>query len=55
MTKQLDIKRLIKRIIFLEHCITRTIEADKIKDLIITQPTSPEEIKNNRLQLSEGL
>lgn len=25
MTKQLDIQRLVKRIIFLEHCITNTV------------------------------
>lgn len=49
MIKQLDIKRIIKRINCLEHCISNIVDEERLQDLLMTQPTEVKQIKRNRL------
>jgi len=40
--KQLDIKSLIKRVIFLEYCITNVFEDYQLEGLQIKKPATPQ-------------
>jgi ABC-type Zn uptake system ZnuABC Zn-binding protein ZnuA len=40
--KQLDIKSLIKRIIFIEYCLTYVFEEYELEGLQLKKPTSPQ-------------
>ena len=48
IVKQLDIKMLLKRIIFLEHCLTYTLEDFQLEGLQLKRPVTPIEIKKLR-------
>jgi len=45
---QLDIKSIIKRLVFIEYCITVLFEDYQLDGLQIKKPTSPAEIKKIR-------
>lgn len=46
--QQLDVKALLKRIIFIEHCLNYMIEDYQLDALQIKKPTKPHEIKKIR-------
>jgi len=43
--KQLDIKLLLKRIIFVEHCLTYIIDDYQLDALQIKKPETPKEVR----------
>lgn len=46
--KQLDIKRLIKRVIFLEYCVSHCFTDAQLCGLRINRPITSDEIKLSR-------
>lgn len=43
--KQLDIKKLLKRIIFIEHCLTKILDDYHLDVLQLKKPETPDEIR----------
>lgn len=54
MGKQLDIKSLIQRIIFLEHCLTFLFEDYQLTSIQLKRPSSSSAIKKVRQQCDQA-
>lgn len=48
--KQLDIKLLIQRIIFIEHCLSFIFEDYELEGLQVKRPATPEQIREIRMK-----